>query len=323
MFKEFFKKYEPDGIEKLSRARRNNIRSAVFSRINETEDNNELVYARRFKLKPAFIAAAAAVLTVTGVTVGALSSPPDNIKVNGVQVEPYYNIYQDTDGAMVEITGIEVPKRLLTEAVPDKTATGEIRLVRFDNENPDTALPRLIDETQTEYNCSINNMLILAKVTHSDGSVSNYSFDVSNKTEDYYYKMIDWEDKGISVFFPFTVNIDGMKIAPEYDITVDRDGAWVETFIVNLPDSVTKEEAENLTPTGNLSLKRLDEEGNKISPCLVDENGTEFYESINNMFVEVKITHSDGTAEFLKFNAANALNNFDYSNVEMEFSLII
>lgn len=48
-FKEFFKKNKPAGIEKLSKTRRSNIKSAVFERIGETEN---AAPKRSFRLNP-------------------------------------------------------------------------------------------------------------------------------------------------------------------------------------------------------------------------------------------------------------------------------
>lgn len=320
MYKDFFEKYKLGGAEKLSEDRRRKIGTAVLSRVKEEKRKSE----RCFRFKPVFAAAAAAVAAIAGVTVGALSSPPFDIKINGTAIEPYFDTYTDSDGAVVEIIGIAVPERLLTEEVEGKTPAGKVRLLRFDSEEQyPERLPCMIDENGEKFFTSINNMLIQTTVTYPDGKREGFEFDVSNKNESYDYKMFWLPDNTASYFFPFTLNICGEEISPEYDITADRDGAFVETLAVKLPDCALKEELQGLTPVGRLGLKRLDDELNSVEPCLIDENGTEFPLGVNNVYVEAKVTYRDGSSETFKFGASNAADGFDMNEAEMEFSLIV
>lgn len=327
MFKEFFKKYKPYGIEKLSKARRNNIRTAVFSRINETEDNNVLISARRFKLKPAFIAAAAAVLAVTGVTVGALSSPPE-VKLNGDYIEPYYNVYIDVDGATVEILAVELPSEMLGEEKYGMTPTGELKLGRSDIgdiSKEGYSDIWLIDENGNEYR-EINNKLVSVKITLPDKSNRVHDFYTCNYNPDH-LDNYSFSGGGYEyLFLTQETEVCGHTLGTYCAFQYDRDAdATVEFIAAELPSEALGEPVPDCyfnSPVGWLisgaELKFFDEEGNRITPVLTDSRHT-FPNGVNDLLIDIKITYSDGSVENMRLEPINKLEGFNYDEIELKY----
>lgn len=327
MFKEFFKKYEPNGIEKLSKTRRNSIKRLVFSRINETENNNGLVSAKRFKLKPAFIAAAAAVLAVTGVTVGALSSPPE-VKLNGDYIEPYYNVYIDVDGSTVEILTVELPSEMLGEEKNGMTPTGELKLGRSDIgdiSNEGYSGIWLIDEKGNEY-CKINNKLVNVKITLPNKCNHTGTFNPCNYNPDN-HDSFHFSGGGYEyLFLTGETEVCGHTLKTYCDFEYDREvGATVEFIAVRLPSEALGEAVPDCYYHWIIShtkLKFFDEDGNRITPVFTDwlHNRT-FPNGVNDLLIDIKITYSDDRVETMRLEPINKLEGFNYDEIEIKYSV--
>lgn len=331
MFKEFFVKYEPDGIERLSKTRRNNIKTAVFRRINENENNGEPVSAGRFKLKPAFIAAAAAVLAVTGVTVGALSSPPE-VKLNGNYIEPYYNIYVDTDGATVEILTVELPSEMLGKEKNGMTPTGELKLGRSDigdiSKEGYSDL-WLIDEKGNEYS-HINNKLVSTKITLPDKGNRVHTINPCNYNPDN-HNSYNFSGGGYEyLFLAQETEVCGHTLETYCDFEYDRDiGAAVEFIAAELPAEALGEPVPDCYFNSSVGwlisgaeLKFFDEDGNRITPVLTNSLHTRtFPNGVNDLLIDIKITYSDDSVETMRLEPINKLEGFNYDEIELKYSV--
>lgn len=108
--------------------------------------------------------------------------------------------------------------------------------------------------------------------------------------------------------------INGIEVEPQYTVYLDEDGAKVEIVIYPVPEEALGEEIEGNTPVGELKVKRFDVQGRNGRPRLVDEEGTEFPVSVNNMLVETIIT-CDGDTEYVSYGISNIREGWGYSAV--------
>lgn len=108
--------------------------------------------------------------------------------------------------------------------------------------------------------------------------------------------------------------INGIEVEPQYTVYLDEDGAKVEIVIYPVPEEALGEEIEGNTPVGELRVKRFDVQGWNGRPRLVDEEGTEFPVSVNNMLVETIIT-LDGDTEYVSYGISNIREGWGYSAI--------
>ena len=324
-YKEFFKKHEPTGIEKISRVRRSNIKSSVFERISDTES---AAPRKSFRFKPALIAAAVTVAAVTGVTVGALASPPD-VKLNGNPIEPYYNIYMDRDGSTVEILAVDLPPEMLGEEQPGQTPVGEIRLGRSElgDTNKDGFLTDwLIDENGDEY-CCINNKIVSVKITYPDKVTDIHGFNPCNLIEHNYSSGYHGDGHNI-LFLPLETEVCGYTLQPECSIKSDYyTGAIIEIIALELPLEALGEPVPNCYFPGvnpsfisGAKLKLTDDYGNEVTPVLTDFfEAQEFPDGVNDLLIQINITYPDGTFETMRIDPINKLEGFNYDEIEFNY----
>lgn len=327
MIKEFFKNNDPIKMEKLSRERRKNIKKAVFERINETE--KEAVRGRRVKLRPALIAAAAAIAAATGVTVGALSSPPD-VKLNGEPIEPYYNVYTDRDGSTVEIIAAELPADMLGEEEPGRTPTGGLRLGRSeigDISRDDYFSYWLIDENGDEYYGGINNKIVSVKITYPDNVTEIYGVEPRNLIEHNYSSGFSGSGYDV-IFLPKTTEVCGCTLEPHCSIKTDYfTGALIEVVALQLPSEALGEPVPHCYFPSSSSdfisgatYKLTDDYGNKVTPVLANAFGQqEFPDGVNDLLIQVNITYPDGAFETVRIDPINKLEGFNYDEIEFNY----
>lgn len=325
MYKEFFRNCELNGAEKLSKARRKKIKAAVYELINENE--NEPVHISRLKLKPAFIAAAATVIAVTGVTVGALSSPPD-VKLNGNPIESYYTVYTDRDGSTVEILTVELPSEMLGEEKPDQTPIGDLRVGRSEigDIGKDSYFTTwLIDENGDEYVC-INNKIVNVKITYPDKTTGIHSFGPCNLIE-HNYSSSFFGNGHDALFIPKETEVCGYSLLPQCSMHTDfYTGAMIEIIALELPSEALGEPVPNCSFPGLNSfisgarLKLTDDYGNEITPVLTNFTETrEFPDGVNNLLIRINISYPDGTVETMRLDPVNKLEGFNYDEIEFNY----
>jgi len=332
MFNEFFKRYEPGGIEKLSKTRIKNIKAAVFDRIKE--NGNEAAPQRRLKFKLALIAATVTLIAATGVTVGALSSPPD-IKMNGSDIEPYYNVYTDRDGSTVEIMVIDYPPELVgSEMLTGKEPVGELRAGRSEigdvsRENYSGSV-WLIDENGDEFHM-LDNKLVEIKITYPDKVTGIYAFESNNRTDS--HSSYGYMGNGYyTILRAYETDVCGFPVTPSCASSYDYDAdAFVEILAMELPAEALGEPVSggyfpsvlSGSPISGARLKFFDEEGNRIAPVItnISESQT-FPDGVNDLLLEIKITYSDGNVEIMRVDPLNKLENFDYNKIEFKYTSV-
>lgn len=321
MFKSFFKKYAQQDIEVLPEERRNKIKEDVLSRI--AKENNMSERKKRFILKPLVIAAiAAAVVAAAAVTAGALISPPDT-HINGEPTEPYYNSYQDSDGAMIEILAIEFPEELLEEEVSGLTPVGELKLDRSGGD------PVLIDEKGNTFGNSVNNRLVQTKITYPNGSTTLSTLNVANQIQAS-FSFDYWGENDLYIFVPRRTVINGIETVPCCNIYYDSDvGATFEFVSLDMPSEIVGEaipegDLESMIgmPVFEARLKLFDENGQRTDPVITDYLGVEYPKGVNDIIIEATVTFDDGTVEKYRFDPANKLADYDYSAIEFDYSVV-